>query len=146
MSHVVTIDTVFNDLEALDRACKKLGWTLKRGQKCYKWYGRWVNDYHGDNAAYKKGFDTNDYGKCDHAIGIPGCRYEIGLVDQGDGTLKPIYDNYSAGGLTDQMLDQLSQRYSAERIRLEAERQGLSCSWEEWQSTDGKLVLKMTEY
>ena len=41
--------------------CEENGWEFLRGKKTFKWYSR--------------------DGKCDHAIRIPGARYEIGISE-----------------------------------------------------------------
>ena len=95
MSHVATIDIVISDLDALEAACKENGWRLMRGQKTYKWYGTWVNDYHGADAAYKHGVNPKSYGKCEHAIKVGGAgAYEIGVSRNEAGDLVLIWDFY----------------------------------------------------
>jgi hypothetical protein len=35
----------------------------------WDWFGKWVNDYHGDDAAYKRlGVDPKTYGQCEWAL------------------------------------------------------------------------------
>lgn len=100
MSHVSAIETVINDLDALEEAAQTLGLELIRGQKTFRWYGQWVKDYHGDDAAYKHGVDPSTYGKCDHVLRIPGSdenTYEIGLVQQPDSTFKIVLDHWGPG-------------------------------------------------
>jgi hypothetical protein len=99
MSHVSTLDLEIGDLEALDAACQLLGIELVRNQKTHKWYGRWVNDYNAPDAAYLNGFSAKDYGKCEHAIRIPGDKqaYEVGVARDKNGKLKLVYDNFCGG-------------------------------------------------
>ena len=80
MSHVSSVRIEIRSLEALRLACRRLGLQLNEGQKTHKWYGRWVGDYHGADAAFHHGIKPEDYGKCEHAISIPGDdeAYEIG--------------------------------------------------------------------
>ena len=92
MSHVATIDIEIEDLESLKKACSENGLTFLEGQKKYKWYGRWVNDYHGTDAAYKHGIDPKDYGKCEHAIQVKKGSYEIGVARNKKGKLVLIWD------------------------------------------------------
>ncbi len=97
ISHVICVKTAFKNLDALERACKNLGWTLNRGKKTYKWYGTWVNDYSQEDAAYRMGVKTSDYGKCEASITIPGCSYEAGLVKgENEGEFNLIFDNYDS--------------------------------------------------
>lgn len=82
MSHVVCSKAIITDLDCLEAVLSqhfpKLH--LKRGQRTHKWFGRWVKDYHGTDAAYKNGVDPKTFGTCEHAITMDGCGYEIGLV------------------------------------------------------------------
>jgi len=80
MSHVATVEIEIEDLSVLEEVCNENGWNFRKNQKTYKWYGKWVNDYHGDNAAYKHGINPKDYGKCEHAINVKPGAYEIGVV------------------------------------------------------------------
>lgn len=133
MSHVVTIAVKVKDLDALDAACKRLGLALNRGQTTYRWFGKFVGDYKGQDAANMHGIDPADYGKCDHAISVPGNTdaYEIGLVRQGDG-YRLVFDFWGKHGRTisqpvgGNSLGLLMQAYAAEKAKLEARRAGMS--------------------
>lgn len=131
------------DLEALDAACKRLGFAFRRGQKTYQWYGRWVNDYHEEDAAYKHGVATGDYGKCDHAIHVPGCKYEVGVLAHNDGSHSLIWDfidHQLAEALGGQTAARLAQAYAVEAAKLEAFRHG-AIGVEEFVHTDGSIKL-----
>jgi hypothetical protein len=141
--HVVTLEVRLTDLEALRRACARLGWALKQGQNTYRWYGRWMEDYDGQDAAFRHGVRPEDYGKCDHAIVVPGCAYEIGLIARGDG-LQPIFDAWSADLLRacdGPTAPKLVQAYAVEKARLEARRQGRPCR--EIALEDGSIQLRV---
>lgn len=100
MSHVSLIKLVIEDLDALEAAAPHFGCELVRGQKTHKWYGKWVNDYHGEDAAYHHGIKPEDYGKCEHVIRVKGNSqaYEVGLVKNPDGPgFVPIYDFWAGG-------------------------------------------------
>jgi len=110
MSHVSTIKLVVEDLDAMEEACKLIGCELVRGQKTFKWYGRWMNDYDATDAAYRQGIKPEDYGKCEHAIRVKGANdktYEVGLVKNPNGPgWVPIYDFFARGyGLQDAVGD-----------------------------------------
>jgi len=139
MSHVTLIDLFITDLDSLEKACERLGLELVRGQKTFKWYGQWVGDYKGRDAAYRQGVDTKDYGKCEHAIRVKGNAraYEIGLVARTDG--KPgyrlVWDNWAGGhGLCATVqypgkaqkpnADKLKDWYAAEVARKQMARKG----------------------
>jgi len=101
VSHVVTATATYNSLDTLALAADKLGLELIRDKKNFKWFGRWVNDYHGGNAAYKHGIDPKTYGQCDHVLkrrGVEGA-YEIGLVSNDSGAYRIVYDNYASGNI-----------------------------------------------
>lgn len=99
MSHVSTLDVVIDDLDALKKACELVGLEFVEGQRTFRWYGRWMNDYAADDAAYKNGIKPEDYGKCEHAIRIPGNSkaYEIGVARRADGKLTLVWDFYCGG-------------------------------------------------
>lgn len=84
MSHVVVLDLDIKNLDAVKKLCKNLGWSFLENQKTYVWYGRWMNDYSQQDAAVNQGIKPEDLGKCDHAISIPGCHYQLGLKSVGD--------------------------------------------------------------
>jgi hypothetical protein len=91
MSHITAINIEIKDLEALDAACAELNANLKRNKSTYNWFGRSVGDY-----PLPPGFTEDMLGKCEHAIGLPGVNYEIGVcknpVKPGSYTL--LYDFY----------------------------------------------------
>jgi hypothetical protein len=99
MSHVSCINVDVKDLDALNEVAKELGLELVRNQSNYKWYGTFVNDYHGNDAAYKHGLKPEMYGKCEHALRIPGdsAAYEIGVVKTKNG-YKLVWDFYGTQG------------------------------------------------
>ena len=98
MSHVASVDLIVTDLDALEKVCTELGMQLCRGQRTWKWYGRWMDDYAAEDAAYKNGIKPEQYGHGEHAIRLPGCEYEIGLVPVEEGKKwRVVYDFYGPG-------------------------------------------------
>ncbi|MEA3210949.1 MAG: hypothetical protein QOE70_4006 [Chthoniobacter sp.] len=81
MSHVTSIDINITDLSALRATFEELGGIWHEGQRNYKWYGQVMGDYPLPN-----GFKAADLGKCEHAISLPGCEYEIGVLRKKDGS------------------------------------------------------------
>src|SRR5579871_5011910 len=75
MSHVVSIKTKLTDIEAVRRTCAELGLTFKENQQKYNWWGSYMGD-----SPLPEGFKATDLGKCSHAIGVPGTKWEIGLA------------------------------------------------------------------
>lgn len=134
MSHVVAHpDICFGDLDALRSACEELGLEFREGQKTWKYWGSWANDYHQADAAYKHGIKPEDYGKGVHAIAVKGdsSAYEIGLVPspKGDGSWMPVYDFYGSAGKKIQgkagaKLQHLNGKYAEHAIRGQAQKMG----------------------
>lgn len=142
MSHVVAIEALITDLDALEAACAELGLELVRNQKSYKWYGTSVGDF-----PLPTGFTAADLGKCEHAIRVKGTTggYEIGVAKRRDGqpgyTL--IYDFWGPGkALQDRAGDKCSrlvQEYTAARVV-----RGIRGARIERTMVAGKLRLQVT--
>jgi hypothetical protein len=130
MSHVVAIKTELKDLEAVKLACEEMGLTFKENQKSIRWFGQWVNDYSAADAAYKLGIDTKDYGKCDHAISVPGSNYDVGLLHNAEtGGYKIYFDFYGTNGKQIQKAigvggERLLQLYGVHKATIEAQKCG----------------------
>ena len=133
------------DLDALETSAGKLGLQMKRFQRYYKWYGRYVGDY-----PLPKGFAASDLGKCDHALTQPDNPngYEVGIVKRKD---KPgwalMWDFYNHGhGLQDKIGvggRKLIQRYAAEVAAKEARRKGFRV--QEQVQPDGRIRLRCVQ-
>lgn len=124
MSHLAKIELEINDLTALDKACKRLGFELVREQKTYKWYGRWVGD-----APLPEGLDVSKLGTCEHAIKVPNASYEVGVVKKANGNYGLLWDYWGAGGLAEKIGKDgglLKQAYTLEKAKQEAVRKGYS--------------------
>jgi hypothetical protein len=101
MSHVITCKVQIKNLAALERAAKRCGLEMRRGQKHYRWFGKFVGD-----SPMPAGFTESQLGKCDHALGIPGnsSAYEVGVVARAGGQYELIWDYWSGGyGLVDKI-------------------------------------------
>ena len=117
MSHVSKIELEIQSLEDLKLACKRLEFIFQENQQTYQWYGRSVGDY-----PLPEGFTVDDLGKCHHAIKVPGCEYEIGIVKRGAKYVL-LWDSWQAGGLEQKIGSDagiLKQAYTIERIKREA--------------------------
>ncbi len=163
MSHVVSLDLEIKDVEALSRACKRLGWKLEKAGT-YKWYGRWM----GDSPIPKDLFETDEeyqrvlalgteeqakimnelLGRCDYKIVIPSCNYEIGVQKRAGEAYHLVWDWYPYGGLhsilgtpkDDYAANPLPQIYGAEKSKMMFEEMGWS--WEESCNKQGDLFVK----
>jgi hypothetical protein len=117
MSHVSQIELEIRSLDILKEACKRMGLTFKENQKTFRWFGRYMGDY-----PLPEGMTPNDLGKCDHAIEVPGCDYDIGVVKR-DGQYRLFWDFWSTGGLEEKLgkdAGKLKQAYAVSRIKQEA--------------------------
>lgn len=98
MSHVVSIAVEIgidsDSIAAVKQVCRELGLTFKEHQKTYKWWGESVGDY-----KIPDGFTKEDLGKCEHAIGIPGISWEVGLAKPRNGKgLRLMFDFFGYEG------------------------------------------------
>jgi len=127
MSHVAKIKAEIKDLKALKNTCDRMGWQFKENQKSYKWYGRHIGDY-----PMPEGLTQNDLGKCDHAISVPNCNYEIGVVKNklnGGKTYDLLWDFFDSslklamGGDT---APKLVQAHTIEAGKIAARKKGLT--------------------
>ena len=121
MSHISSIELVIHSLEDLKDACHKLGFQFMENQKTFKWYGRWVGD-----TPLPENITIDDLGKCNHAIQVPGCKYEIGVVRR-DNHYILLCDYYHEGGLIEKIghnAGKLKQAYAISRVRKDAIRKG----------------------
>ena len=136
MSHVNSVSLVIKDMAALKAACEQLGLTFVEGQRNIAWYGT--------------GLPTQ--GACEHAIKVPGARYEIGVYRgvTGNGTSASYvlgFDSYGSGGgpitkLLGKGLEKLNQAYAVAKATLEARARG----WMVQKQTlpNGTVKLTMT--
>ena len=121
MSHISKIELVIHSLRDLKEACQKLGFEFIENQKTFKWYGSWAGD-----TPIPEGVKIEDLGKCDHAIKVPGCTYEVGVIRRGDHYIL-LWDYYSAGGLEPKIGPNagiLKQAYTVARVKKKARIKG----------------------
>lgn len=101
MSHVsaLSMTVAEEELPMVKQVAENLGLVFNEGQTSHKWYGRWVNDYGADDAAYHQGIKPEDYGKCSHALSVPGNpnAYEVGLVKTENNKYKFVFDFWAGG-------------------------------------------------
>lgn len=117
MSHVSKIELEIRSLQDLKTACRSLGLEFKEHQKTYAWFGRFMGDY-----PLPENITKEDLGKCDHAISVPGCRYEIGVLKK-DQNYHLLWDFWQEGGLEEVLgkdAGKLKQAYACARIKREA--------------------------
>ena len=74
MSHIATVKTQMTEIEALKDAVEAAGGVWKQDQKTHNFY--------------------SGTGRCDHAFGLPGVHYEVGVTKNLDGSLSLSLDDY----------------------------------------------------
>jgi len=120
MSHVSTIELEIKSLDALIAACQRLGFEFAKNQKTYAWYGRWIGD-----SPLPEGITTDQLGTCDHAIKVPGCTYEIGVVKRQNKHIL-LWDSWESALRLKIGQDAgiVKQAYTVEAVRQEATQKG----------------------
>ena len=138
MSHISKIELEVKSIETLKQVCKDMNFMFMENQKTYTWYGRGQG-----STSLPEGLTTDDLGKCQHAIKVPGCLYEIGVIKLGRHyTL--LWDNWSGGGLDEKLgnnAGKLKQAYAKATIRKEARLKGYRMSE---QKTDKGIRLTLS--
>ena len=129
MSHVTNISTagLEYDLGVIKHLCRWQGWGFIEGKQTYEWFGYSVGDH-----PIPEGYTAQDLGKCEHAIKIPGCSYEVGVIrGKNDGWII-MADFWQTGGL-DVTLgpkgEKFNQLYHVSQDIMWAENKGYA--WEE---------------
>ncbi len=166
MSHVVTRKNDLSNREAMYRTCKRQGWKFDHTRKTYRWNDSWVDDspipqhlfspeetkrIEALSKSERKELMNSILGKCEGAITIPGCNFEIGLVRNWEGKLIAIWDWVSYGGLKavlgspeEPEKNPLYQMYGVELTKLQYEQAG--CEWTEtWNPESNVYVVEGKE-
>ncbi len=129
MSHIVKIATEIRDVEAIKLACAELGLVFKENQKTYKWWGESVGDY-----PLPEGITKDELGTCEHAIGVNGTPWEIGLMrNKQTNGLRIVFDFYGHQGAPLMAAigkggEKLLQMYGVHKATIEAKKRGLLVS------------------
>lgn len=66
-SHVIAVAVDIKDVTSLDAAAEACD-LIAVATTEWDWYGSWANDYSSDDAAYRNGFNADEYGKCEFAL------------------------------------------------------------------------------
>ena len=151
MSHVVKVELEVRDLQALEAACASLGINFDRTAKEWRWFGSWMNDYNGEDAAFTHGIKPDRYGKADAGvIRVPGCGYDIGIyaVPGKEGTYCLIYDFYAGGHGIEKALGKalpdLNKAYGAEVFKKQMKAKGLQVAKDvRTRTANGRLDIKL---
>lgn len=107
MSHVVRMQVKIYDLTALRQAAAECGLEFLEGQRTYRWFGEFVGDYSGSDAANRHGMRPEDYGRnAAHVLSLPGKHqaYQVGVIAEPDGSYTLAWDTWKGGyGLSQQI-------------------------------------------
>ncbi|MBY0522216.1 MAG: hypothetical protein K2R98_02395 [Gemmataceae bacterium] len=117
MASLFNIAPALRDLDAIQTLCRRRGWEFRAHQHRYRWFGHWLGE-----GSLPPGIAPSDLGHCTHAIAIPGCFHELGLLRRRDRFL-PLWDDDPEGGLDVALGPDggiLWQSYIAEKTRRAA--------------------------
>ena len=120
ISHIAIIQLEIKSLDALIQACTRLGFQFVKNQKTYTWYGRYMGD-----TTLPQGITVEELGKCDHAIKVPGCTYEIGIVKRNNRHIL-LWDSWESQLrlAIGQNAGIIKQAYTTEVVRHDAKMKG----------------------
>lgn len=143
MSHVSNISTegVEFDLDVIKVLCMQEGWKFMEGQETYAWFGQVVGD-----GPMPEDFTVEDLGKCDHAIRIPGCSYELGVLKGKNGGYIMLADFWKSGGLNaifGEKGEKFKQFYGLAQDKVWAESKGYEWEEIETETTSRKIAVYM---
>lgn len=146
MSHVVSSPILISDLACLKAAVQKIsGLHWKEGQKQWRWYGSWQDDYAAADAAYKLGIDVKDYGTSDHVITVDGSGYDIGVMKRKDGKgYSLVWDFFGTGRHINEVVgdgcEKLMVEYQRAYVTKFANLENMNMNWEE---TKDEVIFEM---
>lgn len=151
---------VIKNLDDLELAAARLGGTLKRGQTSIRWYGHFVDDsktwrefFTPEEAArvdalpreQRKSLINKEMSRADHAIVFKGASYDVGVMQEKDGTFRLRWDQYAGGGGLNTLIGndggKFSQAYAIEAAKRAARRKGFSIREEA--QPNGHIKLKL---
>jgi hypothetical protein len=133
VSHVTSSLVTIGDLDILKKALTKfpkLKW--HEGQKTYAWYNRFQDDWGKQNehkTARARGINPSQYGKCESAISLPGCAYEIGVTKREDGQGWSLVWDVWRGQAISEYIGEDAQLLMCEYSRLYCEQYALSAGY-----------------
>ena len=159
MSHVAQCKVVVKSLDTLEAAVKRLGGTLHRGQTKIRWWGQFVDDsstwkqfFSAEEAARiaklpqheRKRIINKEMGRADHVITFPGTTWDLGVMQESDGTFRLRWDTYSGGGGLNKIIGSsgglIGQAYAIEAAKKAARRKGYMIT--EKKEANGSIKLQ----
>lgn len=138
-SHITQIMLLIKDLGALEMAAATLGLELRRGQTNYRWYGHYMGD-----SPLPPGMTAEQLGKCSLALAVKGNphAYEIGLLQQSDGSYRMLWDFWNGGrGLLDKVGDDCKKLTEAYKLAV-IEKTCSDLGWYFETQPNGEIVVQ----
>jgi hypothetical protein len=93
----------------------------------------------------RKAIINAEMGRSEHAIVFPGAKWDVGIVQEANGTYRARWDTYSGGGGINAFVGKdgglLSQAYAVEATKRAARRKGLLVK--ETRGEGGSIKLKL---
>ena len=124
MSHISKIELEVKDLSALKQACRTLNLEFCAKQEQFQWYGQ--------------------SSQCQHAIKVPGARYEIGVVKANNAwELNCDYYDAAIEKAIGHQGGWLKQAYAVAKTRIEARKKTYTVV-ERKTSTGIRLHVRLT--
>lgn len=145
MSHVTCSVGAITDLDCVEAILPRYPkLKLLRNQKSYPWFGSWQDDFDTDAAAYHRGIDVSQYGHCDHALELQGCKYGIGLTKRKDGEgWSLVWDQWGQGHRISEYLGEDAGKFMADYEAEYHRRYGLAAGFI---STTTDVIIDGEEY
>lgn len=130
MSHFTKVATKINDLVALRKACEQLGWNYKHNTE-----GVEVRGWQGQKMKAEMSIDMG--------------KYDIGLVQQADGTYTLEADWWgieTSKGVTEaEVVNELNAKYAYQRVVAAVEEQGYQIDTNKV-AADGTVKLSVSKW
>jgi hypothetical protein len=151
MSHVTAGLGIIKDIDCLERSVAKFPQLeFLRDKTSYEWNGEFYDDWGESNeqlTARARGVDPSQYGKCDHAIRMKGCQYEIGVTKREDGQgwslVWDVWRGQKLSATIGKDGEKLMTEYNLEFCQQFALQNGFAIDMQE---VEGEAVITMTEY
>lgn len=161
MSHVAQCKVVVKSISTLEKAVERLGGKLVQGQKKIRWYAMGFVD---DSSTWKDFFTkeeaariarlpkserveiiNKEMSRSDHAITFPGCSYDVGVMQESDGTFRLRWDQWAGGGGLNKFIGSdgglLGQAYAIEAAKKAARLKGYMVT--ETKQDNGSIKLHL---
>lgn len=161
MSHVAQCKVKVKSLDTLEKAVERLGGKLHRNKSTVRWYGAGFVD---DSTTWKDFFSpeeaariaklsrdervkiiNKEMSRADHVISFPGASYDVGVMQEADGSFRLRWDQWAGGGGLHKRIGAdgglLGQAYAIEAAKKAARNKGYLVT--ETRQDNGHIKLKL---